>query len=81
MSYLERLLEGVEVEWKCMGDTSVGKFVRGTSLQKKDFTETGVGCIHYGQIYTHFGIYASETITNVSEEFSKKSQEKQILAI
>lgn len=30
-----------------------GQFIRGNGLQKKDFTETGVPAIHYGQIYTN----------------------------
>ncbi len=42
--------EGKEVEWKTLGE--IGEFIRGNGLQKKDFTESGVGCIHYGQIYT-----------------------------
>ena len=50
---MERLLEGVEVEWKALG--KVGEFVRGNGLQKSDFTESGIGCIHYGQIYTYYG--------------------------
>ncbi len=45
-------------------------FVRGNGLQKKDFTESGVGCIHYGQIYTHYGIYADKTKTFVSEDLA-----------
>ena len=28
--------------------------MRGSGIQKSDFTETGVGCIHYGQIHTHY---------------------------
>ena len=43
-SFMEKLLGGVDVEWKALGD--VGEFIRGGGLQKKDFTETGVGCIH-----------------------------------
>ncbi len=43
-------------------------------MQKKDFTETGVGCIHYGQIYTYYGTYAYKTKTFVSEEFAKKAR-------
>ncbi|MDK9626382.1 restriction endonuclease subunit S [Propionibacterium freudenreichii] len=39
----------------------VGSFTRGSGLQKKDFTETGFPCIHYGQIYTHYGISATQT--------------------
>lgn len=36
-----------------MGEEKIGQFIRGRALQKKDFTETGVGCIHYGQIYIY----------------------------
>ncbi len=70
--YRNQLLafEGKEVEWKTLGD--VGEFIRGNGLQKKDFTETGVGCIHYGQIYTHYGIHATNTKSFVSEELAKK---------
>ena len=52
----------------------VGIFTRGSGLQKKDFTQTGVGCIHYGQIYTHYGTYANRTKTFVSQEFAKKAR-------
>tara|TARA_R110002049_G_scaffold85580_3_gene217636 strand:+ start:647 stop:1237 length:591 start_codon:yes stop_codon:yes gene_type:complete len=55
----------------------VGTFVRGNGLQKKDFIESGVGCIHYGQIYTHFGTYAYETKTFCSENLSKKLRKAQ----
>lgn len=57
-----------------LGDKSVGEFIRGSGLQKKDFTETGVGCIHYGQLYTHYKTFAFETKTFVSEEFAKKAR-------
>src|SRR5690554_3669643 len=43
-----------------LGDNSVGEFIRGSGLQKKDFTETGVGCIHYGQLYTYYKTFAFE---------------------
>jgi len=66
-----------EVDHLPMGQEDVGEFVRGGSLQKKDFTEIGVGCIHYGQIYTHYGTYANETKTFVSEEFAKKCRKAQ----
>lgn len=59
-----------EVEWKKMSE--VGTFIRGNGLQKKDFTEEGVGCIHYGQLYTHYGTSATETITYCSSELAKK---------
>lgn len=52
----------------------VGMFTRGSGLQKKDFTQTGVGCIHYGQIYTYYGTYTDKTKTFVSQEFANKAR-------
>ncbi|WP_380057450.1 restriction endonuclease subunit S [Falsihalocynthiibacter sp. SS001] len=74
--YREQLLdhEGEDVEHLPMGDERVGTFTRGGGLQKKDFAESGVGCIHYGQIYTHYGTYAHDTKSFVSEEFAKKAR-------
>ncbi len=61
---------GQVVTWKPLRE--VGTFTRGNGLQKKDFTPDGVGCIHYGQIYTHYKTFATETITYCSEELAKK---------
>ena len=76
--YLNQLMgfEDSEVEWKTLGE--VGEFIRGNGLQKKDFTETGVGCIHYGQIYTHYGISAVETKSFVSPELAYKLKKAQM---
>ena len=70
--YLERLLDGEEVEWKTLGE--VGTFVRGTSFQKKHFVEKGVGCIHYGEIYTRYGLFAKKTISYLNEEIANKAR-------
>lgn len=51
-----------------LGD--LGTFTRGNGLQKKDFTETGVGCIHYGQIYTRFGAFTEKTLTYVEDNLA-----------
>lgn len=53
-----------------MGD--IGRFVRGNGIQKKDFTEDGVGCIHYGQIYTHYGLFADRTKSFVNPTFAAR---------
>lgn len=69
MTKLQHLIDTLcphGVPFKPLGE--VGTFIRGNGLQKKDFTESGVGCIHYGQIYTHYGTFASKTISFVSEE-------------
>ena len=52
----------------------IGTFVRGSGLQKKDFTPSGVGCIHYGQIYTYYGTCADKTKSFVSYEFAQKAR-------
>ena len=70
--YLERLLEGEAVEWKTLGE--VGTFVRGTSFQKKHFVEKGIGCIHYGEIYTRYGLFAKRTISYLNEEIANKAR-------
>ncbi|EOG1938774.1 restriction endonuclease subunit S [Vibrio fluvialis] len=70
LSYIEKLLDGVEVVWLPLGE--IGQFIRGNGLQKKDFIETGFPAIHYGQIYTKYGLSADETFTYISEELAKK---------
>ncbi len=68
--FLEKLLDGQAVEWKPLGE--VGEIIRGNGLQKKDFTDIGIPAIHYGQIYTKFGLCADKTFSFVSEKLAKK---------
>ena len=73
--YRDKLLSfenvgGQNVEWKKMSE--IGTFIRGNGLQKKDFTEKGVGCIHYGQIYTRLSTFTDKTLTYCSEELARK---------
>ena len=69
LNFVEKLLQGVEVEWKPLGE--VGELVRGNGLQKKDLTETGVPAIHYGQIYTYYGTFTAETKSFVPSSLAK----------
>lgn len=41
--------------------SEIGYFTRGRRFTNSDFVEAGVGCIHYGEIYTHYGLFAFET--------------------
>ena len=54
------------VEYRALGE--LGQLVRGNGMPKSDFVESGVGCIHYGQIYTVYGAWATETISFVPPE-------------
>ncbi|WP_458691336.1 restriction endonuclease subunit S [Nocardia tengchongensis] len=58
------------VEHKALGD--VGKFVRGIGLQKKDLIGEGIPAIHYGQIHTHYGVWATVTKSFTSPEVAAK---------
>jgi type I restriction enzyme S subunit len=60
--------DGVE----CRNLGELGVLVRGNGLPKTAFTESGIGAIHYGQIYTHYGTSATETISFVSPETAAK---------
>ena len=67
----DKIGEGAQsVTWMKMSE--IGTFIRGNGLQKKDFTENGVPCIHYGQIYTYYGTSATKTKSFVSEDTAKK---------
>lgn len=57
------------VEWKKISE--IGTVMRGTSFQKKHFTDEGTPCIHYGQIYTQYAHHVYETFSFVGEEISR----------
>lgn len=58
------------VEFKTLGEA--GTFLRGNGLQKSDLTGSGVPAIHYGQVHTFYGTYASQTISFVDPHFASK---------
>ena len=60
------------VEWKKLGD--ICEIIRGNGVQKTDFVESGVGCIHYGQIYTHYGPFTYTTNKFVSKDVFEKAR-------
>ena len=54
--------------------SEIASISRGGNFQKSDFSSDGVPCIHYGQIYTGYGISAEKTITYLSKEASSKAK-------
>ena len=57
---------------KTLGE--IASISRGGSFQKKDFKKSGVPCIHYGQIYTHYNLFAEKTLAFLSPEVAKKQK-------
>ena len=75
MSKLDELIRELcpdGVEYKKLGD--IATISRGGNFQKKDFLTEGVPCIHYGQIYTKYGLFTDKTFTFISEECAKKQK-------
>ena len=73
MSEIKKLIERLcpdGVEYKKLGE--IGTFTRGNGLQKKDFLESGFPCIHYGQIYTRFGLFTDKTLSFCSFDLATK---------
>lgn len=66
--YRDKLLsfEHGEMEWKPLGE--IGEFVRGKRFTKADFVENGIPVIHYGEIYTRYGVFADEAYSRVRDE-------------
>jgi type I restriction enzyme S subunit len=48
----------------------VGEFRRGRRFTKADRVPVGTPSIHYGEIYTHYGISATEVISHVNAELA-----------
>ena len=60
------------VSYRPLGE--IGELIRGNGIQKSDFVESGVGCIHYGQIHTHYGTWATETKSFISPTLAAKTR-------
>ena len=54
--------------------SEIATITRGGNFQKKDFVSEGHPCIHYGQMYAHYGIYTYSALTFVSPEIFKVSK-------
>ncbi|EFO2957834.1 TPA: restriction endonuclease subunit S [Escherichia coli] len=70
--YLDQSLsfkEG-EVELKTLGE--MGTLIRGKRFVKSDIIPKGVPCIHYGEMYTHYRIWADKAKSYISVELASK---------
>ena len=52
----------------------LGTFERGKRFTKNDYVADGLGCIHYGQIYTDYGATASETVSFLPSSFRSSAR-------
>ena len=50
----------------------IGTLTRGKRFVHADATDTGVPCIHYGELYTYYGVYAKNAKSHIREELRNK---------
>ena len=50
----------------------LGKFFRGRRFTKDDMVEDGIPSIHYGEVYTHYGVAASSTVSQVRADMAQQ---------
>ncbi|MFN8031361.1 MAG: restriction endonuclease subunit S [Dermatophilaceae bacterium] len=55
----------------------MGIFTRGAGLQKSDLRSVGTPAIHYGQVHTHYGVWATETKSFVDERMAARFKQAQ----
>ena len=58
--------------WKWVRLGEVCEIKRGNGLTKNDFTNSGIPCIHYGQIHKYYKYSTNTTMTYTSEQIGKK---------
>jgi type I restriction enzyme, S subunit len=69
--YRDKLLsfqEG-EAEWKPLG--KIGEFIRGKRFTKDDYVEDGIAGIHYGEIYTRYGVWTDRVFSQVRSDMAE----------
>ncbi len=51
---------------------SLGTLTRGKRFVHADAVSNGVPCVHYGELYTHYGVYANSAKSHIREELRNK---------
>ncbi len=50
----------------------IGTFIRGRRFTKADYADDGIPCIHYGEIYTRYGVSADAVVSYIDADISTK---------
>lgn len=68
--YRDSLVGAAEGPRVAMGE--LGTFMRGRRFTKSDVVEAGIPSIHYGEIYTDYGVSASRAVREVRTELARQ---------
>lgn len=58
------------VTWMKMSE--IGTFIRGKRFVRTDIVSDGVPCIHYGDMYTYYGLYTTQSKGRLRSELASK---------
>lgn len=73
-TYDEMLLLKKRTNWEVLPLSEIGTFTRGKRFVKADSEglEDGIPCIHYGELYTYYGVSAEKSKSFLPPELSPK---------
>jgi type I restriction enzyme S subunit len=66
-------IEEIPSHWKVFLGSYLGKYSKGKGIRKDEVIETGLPCLRYGEIYTHYDLKLFETRSFISFETSENS--------
>lgn len=67
----DKIGEGAQsVTWMKMSE--IGTFIRGKRFVRTDIVSDGVPCIHYGDMYTYYGLYTTQSKGRLRSELASK---------
>lgn len=69
--YRDQLLQfkDVDAEWAALSE--LGEFIRGKRFTKAEYAEDGVPVIHYGEIYTRYGVFTDQAFSRVRRNLAE----------
>ena len=70
LSFSDINREHTDVTWMKMSE--IGSFIRGKRFVRTDNVNDGVPCIHYGDMYTYYGLYATQSKGWLRNELASK---------
>jgi len=70
LDVLLRELASPGVRREAFGD--IGSIIRGRRFVRDDLRDSGIPCIHYGEVYTSYGISATKTLSYLDPDLAAK---------
>ncbi|MDY6134970.1 restriction endonuclease subunit S [Campylobacter lanienae] len=68
--YLDSIYENIKENNVTLG--SLGSLIRGKRFVHADRVDVGVPCMHYGELYTFYGVHAKKVKSHIREELRPK---------